>query len=635
MRWQIYLNRHPGQISLILGGLIVVSWVLGWAGVPTVALAVMYVAGVLGTIPILLRAWSALRMRTISIELLVTIACIGALGIGEPNEAAIVTFLFLFGNLLEARTLAKTRSAVRDLTDMAPQQATVVDEDGQTELVDIDEIDAGMHVRVRPGDQVPVDGTVVEGEGRTVEAVITGEAAPVAKVAGDQVYAGSMLDSGALTVSTTAAGEDTTFGQIVELVENAQDAQAPVARFIDRFARYYTPAVLVIALIVGLVTQDVRLAITMLVLGCPGALVIGAPVANVAGIGRAASQGILFKGGATADALAGVDTIMLDKTGTITTGKMTLSHVQDFAGGEDDDLALLAAIEADSQHPLARAILAAAKERQLTLPEAPVMATVKGRGLASADGQYLVGNMQLMGDHGVNVDATVTDGINAIQASGDSVVLLAVHGVIRLAVGVNDVVRADAADGLAALKQHGIGHVVMLTGDNRAAAEHIAAQLPVDEVRAEMLPAEKLAAVQEAQAAGHKVAFVGDGINDAPALATADVGIGMGGGTAVALDTSDVVLVRPNFGTLVEAVHLARATRSVTRENIVIAVGTVVLLLLGLMLGLVQMASGMFVHEASILVVIANALRLLHQSRAQKVAQLDEHQVTTKPSSVN
>ncbi|WP_054750670.1 heavy metal translocating P-type ATPase [Lacticaseibacillus thailandensis] len=635
MRWQQYLNQHPGQASLVLAGLILVSWLVGWLRLPAVALGVMYLAGVLGTIPIALRAWSALRMRTVSIELLVTIACVGALAIGEPNEAAIVTFLFLFGNVLEARTLAKTRSAVRALTDMAPQQAAVVDAAGHVAAMDIDDIEPGMHVRVRPGDQVPVDGTVVEGTARLVEAVITGEAAPVAKTTGDQVYAGATVDSGALTINTTAAGEDSTFGQIVALVEDAQDAQAPVARFIDRFARYYTPAVMVIALLVGLVTLDVRLAITMLVLGCPGALVIGAPVANVAGIGRAASQGILFKGGATTDALAGVDTIMLDKTGTITTGKMTLSHLHDFVGHADADLALLAAIEADSQHPLAQAIMRAAREQHLPLPSAPAMTTVKGRGLVSADGRYLVGNLRLMQSHQVPITGDAQAGMNDIQRHGDSVVLLAVAGQLRLAVGINDVVRPDAAAGLTALKQRGIQHVVMLTGDNHASAQHIAAGLPIDSVQAELLPADKLTVVRQAQAAGHKVAFVGDGINDAPALATADVGIGMGGGTAVALDTADVVLVRPTFATLTQAVHLARATRSVTRQNIVIAVGTVALLLLGLVLGVVQMASGMLVHEASILVVIANALRLLHHQRGPKTTQLDQHQVNVAVTKVN
>jgi Cd2+/Zn2+-exporting ATPase len=416
-----------------------------------------------------------------------------------------------------------------------------------------------------------------------------------------------------LTVETTAAGEDSTFGQIVELVEEAQDAQAPVARFIDKFATYYTPAVLIIAIIVGLVSRDISLAITMLVLGCPGALVIGAPVANVAGIGRAAGTGILFKGGATVASLTAADTLMLDKTGTITTGKMLVHTHKNFAADENAALGMLSAIERGSNHPLANAIVAYATQKGVSEPAAPDMSTIKGLGLASADGKYLVGNDRLLAKYGVTISADAQAAIDDAQNAGDSVVILAIDQQVALVVGVNDVVRPGAAVGLAAMKKNGIKKIVMLTGDNRAAAERIASELPIDEVRAELLPQEKLDIVNAAQKAGSKVAFVGDGINDAPALATADVGIGMGGGTAVALDTADVVLVKADFATLSRAVGLAKGTTRVTTQNIVIAVGTVVLLLLGLLMGIVHMGSGMFVHEASILLVIANALRLLNK----------------------
>ncbi|WP_127849244.1 heavy metal translocating P-type ATPase [Lacticaseibacillus hulanensis] len=613
MKMNLWFNEHKQLLAGTVGGLVLISWLLGWLHVSALAMAVMYVGGVVGTVPIASRAFGALKAKTISIELLVTIACIGALAIGEPNEAAIVTFLFLFGDVLEERTLAKTRSAVKDLTEMAPQQADVLQDDGSLVATDIDDIDEGMRVVVRPGGQVPVDGTVVAGTGDTLEAVITGEARPVAKATGDDVFAGTTLDSGTLTIETTAAGDDTTFGQIVELVEEAQDAQAPVARFIDKFARYYTPAVLVIAIIVGLVSRDISLAITMLVLGCPGALVIGAPVANVAGIGRAAGSGILFKGGATVASLAKADTLMLDKTGTITTGKMAVHSVAAFNGDQNEALGILAGIEAGSVHPLAKAIVQYADGQKVAQAAVPDMETIKGRGLASADGQYLVGNERLLAEHAITVAADVDAAVKKAQNAGDSVVILAANGLVRLVVGVNDIVRPDAAAGLAALKKAGVKKIVMLTGDNRAAAERIAADLPIDEVQAELLPSEKVEAVKTAQANGAQVAFVGDGINDAPALATADIGVGMGGGTAVALDTADVVLVRPQFNTLSQAVSLARGTTNVTTQNIVIAVGTVALLLLGLLVGIVHMGSGMLVHEVSILLVIGNAMRLLRK----------------------
>lgn len=613
MQLNLWLMRHPGQIAAVLGLLIgfsLGSQAIGWL---RVANALMVVAGILGTVPIAWRAWQALRTKTISIELLVTIACIGALAIGEPLEAAVVTFLFMFGSVLEARTLAKTRSAVKALTDMAPQQADVRQADGTVVTVDVDEIEVGDQVIVRPGGQIPVDGTILSGTGIALEAVITGEAKPVNKRVGDAVYAGTMLDSGMLTVTTEAAGEASTFGQIVSLVEEAQDAQAPIARFIDRFATFYTPAVLVIAGAVWLATQDLALAITILVLGCPGALVIGAPVANVAGIGRAASQGILFKGGQAVAGLAKVDTLMLDKTGTITTGQMTAHQVTAFGGDENQRLAELAAIEAGSDHPLARAIVAQAKARGIELTAAPDMVTVKGMGLVSADQQQVVGNLRLMAAQQVTVTATVREAALSAQAAGNSVVLYAKNGQVELLVAVSDVVRPDVAAGLTALKQQGIQQVIMLTGDNQTAAKQVAAQLPIDRVQAELLPQEKLAIVQAAQAAGHRVAFVGDGINDAPALATADVGVGMGGGTAVALETADVVLVQATFETLRRAHDFAVMTTRVTTQNIIIAVGTVALLLLGLLMGLIHMGSGMFVHEASILLVIANAMRLLHK----------------------
>ncbi|WP_230678545.1 heavy metal translocating P-type ATPase [Lacticaseibacillus zhaodongensis] len=607
----LWYSQNPGKTSAVLAVLIVISFGLDLLHLGTVGPVIMYIAGVFGTIPIAIRAWSALKMKTISIELLVTIACIGALGIGEPEEAAIVTFLFLFGNVLEARTLAKTRSAVKDLTAMAPEQADVVQEDGTIVATDIDDIDEGDQVLVRPGGQIPVDGKVLKGSGSAIESMITGEAKPVEKEVGDDVYAGSTLDSGALTVETSAAGEDSTFGQIIDLVENAQDAQAPVARFIDKFATYYTPAVLVIALLVLIVSRNISLAITMLVLGCPGALVIGAPVANVAGIGRSASNGILFKGGNAVAALAGADTLMMDKTGTITTGKMNVNETKTFTTDTDQAFAELAAIEADSSHPLANAIVAESKKRGIELNAAPEMTTIKGRGLVNADETILAGNPQLMADNGVVLPAAVQEAVTAAQNAGNSVVLYAKDGTVQLMVAVGDHVRPGAAAGLTDLKKHGIKRIVMLTGDNQAAAAQIASGLPIDEVRAELLPQDKLTIVKEAQDKGAKVAFVGDGINDAPALATADVGVGMGGGTAVALDTADVVLVKADFDTLASAVRTAKGTTRVTTQNIVIAVGTVVLLLLGLLVGIVQMGSGMFVHEASILLVIANALRLL------------------------
>ena len=315
MKFNIWMQKHQNQLTGLLAVLIIISLLFTYLiKNELVATIIMAVASVLGAIPIAMHAWSALVNKVVSIELLVTIAVIGAFIIGEFEESAVVTFLFLFGNYLEQRTLKKTRSSVKELTQMAPTQAELVDEDGNTSTVDVDDLDEGDHVVVKPGGQIPVDGKIVSGTGYFNEASITGESAPVSKADGDDVYAGSLIDNGTVTIETSSVGEDTTFGKIIELVEEAQDSQSPAARFIDKFATYYTPAVLIIAALVWAFTQNFELAITVLVLGCPGALVIGAPVSNVAGIGNGAKNGILMKGGNAVNSFSHVDTLVLDKT---------------------------------------------------------------------------------------------------------------------------------------------------------------------------------------------------------------------------------------------------------------------------------------------------------------------------------
>ncbi|MCT3371049.1 cation-transporting P-type ATPase, partial [Lacticaseibacillus paracasei] len=326
MKFQRYINQHTSQITLITAILIGVG-LLGKVVDSDMVYTVSFIAAsIISAVPIVLRAVSALRFKTISIELLVSIAVIGAFIIGEYNESAIVTFLFLFGTFLEDKTLAKTRHSIKNLTEMAPTTAMVVDDDGNTEETDVDFVDVDDVVLVKAGGQIPVDGEIVDGFGHINEASITGESKLVTKGTGDQVFSGTILDNGTLKVRATKVGDDTTFGKIVELVEDAQDTKSPAEKFIDKFATYYTPAVLIIALIVGLITKDFRLAITVLVLGCPGALVIGAPVSNVAGIGNGAKNGVLIKGGEVMNTFANVDTLVFDKTGTLTEGKTAVTQ---------------------------------------------------------------------------------------------------------------------------------------------------------------------------------------------------------------------------------------------------------------------------------------------------------------------
>ncbi|BEI51393.1 heavy metal translocating P-type ATPase [Lactiplantibacillus plantarum] len=626
MKFQLFLTKHTNQITLVTGILIVLGMLSKYLLQFTLGYQVILaVASIIAVIPIAVRAWSALRNKVFSIELLVSIAVIGAFIIGEFNESAIVTFLFLFGSYLESKTLQKTRTAIKGLTDMSPTTATLVTDDG-TEEVDVDDVDEGDVVLVKTGSQVPVDGIVVEGNGYLNEASITGEARQINKQLKDSVYSGTMVENGYLKIKATQVGDDTTFAKIIELVEEAQDTKSKAEKFIDRFAQYYTPAVLVLAVLVFAFSRDFRLAITVLVLGCPGALVIGAPVSNVAGIGNGAKRGILIKGGEVVDTFAKVDTLVFDKTGTLTEGNTAVTTMHTYTNNADNQLALAAAIEGVSDHPLGQAIVSYADQQSAGV--APVLddtETVKGQGICAQVGQQevVIGNQKMLTAHNIKLNPTQLKDLNGLQAGGQSTVIMAVDGQVQLIFGIADTIRPGVKDSLAALKAQGIKKLVMLTGDNELTAQAVANELNLDEVHANLLPEEKVEYVKKLKAAGNTVAFIGDGINDSPSIANADIGIAMGSGTDVAIDTSDVVLMQSSFPALVHAHGLAKKTVLNTRENIFIAIATVAFLLIGLIFGYIYMASGMFVHEASILVVIFNAMRLINFQ-----TKFDKHQPT-------
>lgn len=626
MKFQLFLTKHTNQITLVTGILIVLGMLSKYLLQFTLGYQVILaVASIIAVIPIAVRAWSALRNKVFSIELLVSIAVIGAFIIGEFNESAIVTFLFLFGSYLESKTLQKTRTAIKGLTDMSPTTATLVTDDG-TEEVDVDDVDEGDVVLVKTGSQVPVDGIVVEGNGYLNEASITGEARQINKQLKDSVYSGTMVENGYLKIKATQVGDDTTFAKIIELVEEAQDTKSKAEKFIDRFAQYYTPAVLVLAVLVFAFSRDFRLAITVLVLGCPGALVIGAPVSNVAGIGNGAKRGILIKGGEVVDTFAKVDTLVFDKTGTLTEGNTAVTTMHTYTNNADNQLALAAAIEGVSDHPLGQAIVSYADQQSAGV--APVLddtETVKGQGICAQVGQQevVIGNQKMLTAHNIKLNPTQLKDLNDLQAGGQSTVIMAVDGQVQLIFGIADTIRPGVKDSLAALKAQGIKKLVMLTGDNELTAQAVANELNLDEVHANLLPEEKVEYVKKLKAAGNTVAFIGDGINDSPSIANADIGIAMGSGTDVAIDTSDIVLMQSSFPALVHAHGLAKKTVLNTRENIFIAIATVAFLLIGLIFGYIYMASGMFVHEASILVVIFNAMRLINFQ-----TKFDKHQPT-------
>ena len=582
----------------------------------------MIAAAVVAGYGIVIKSVRALIAKVIGIDLLVSVAAIGAVIIGNFWEAAAVTFLFAIGHALEAATLNKTRSALAELVAVAPDSAIVV-RDGEQQEIPAGQVRMGEIVLVKNGAKVPVDGQVVSGTGAIDEASITGESIPVEKTKGGQVFAGTVSRGGFLQVLATGIGAATTLARIIHRVEEAQDAKAKTQAFIDRFSRWYTPAVMVLALVAGLISGDVVLALTLLVIGCPGALVISIPVAIVAGIGRAARNGILIKGGEFLETSAKISAVAVDKTGTLTEGRPQLTDivVLDSTLDRTEVLRWAAAAEAGSEHPLAWPILETARAEGVGPQGIPGTVTpVPGKGIVSeVDGRrVLIGNPPLLEQYGIGEDATARAGQAAqgLAAAGKTPMIVAVDQTVVGVVAVADKIRQDAPEMVARLHRAGVEKVVMLTGDTRLVAEAIGKATGIDEIHASLLPEDKLDAVTELQRQGHTIAMVGDGVNDAPALATANIGVAMGAaGSAVAVETADIALMGDNLLKLPEAIGLAKRTVAVMRQNIAIALITVVLLLAGVFAGGVTMSIGMLVHEASVLVVIANAMRLLHNTR--------------------
>ncbi len=610
---QRYILGKKNQITLISAILIVTAFVskLGFKNEDVFHWGLI-IASILGVAPIAIQGYQALRVKVVSIDVLVTVAVAGAFFIHNYEEASIVTFLFLFGAYLEQRTLNKTRSAIKELTEMAPESALKQMENGEFEEVEVDEVDVGDVLLVKTGAKVPVDGTVLSGEGHINEASITGESIPVGKKTGSGVYAGTILENGTIQIVADRVGEDTTFGKIIELVEEAQDSKSEAERFIDRFSKYYTPAVLALAIIVWLVSRNIELAITILVLGCPGALVIGVPVSNVAGIGNGARNGVLLKGSEVIHDFSKVDAMVFDKTGTLTIGNPKVADTEFYTNDMDEVLAYLASVEKESDHPLAKAVVEHIGETKLYAVENTDV--VKGGGIvASVEGRRVaVGNVTLMEQEKVHLDEKAREDIARFEQNGNSIVLTSVDGELEALMGIRDQIRPGVKEDLQKLKDLGVKSLIVLSGDNQGTVDLVARELGLTEAHGHMLPEDKSAYIAELQRKGQIVAFVGDGVNDSPSLALADIGIAMGGGTDVAIETSDVVLMNSNFNRLPHALGLTKATANNMLQNIMIAIGVVLALLASVFFSeWMNMSIGMFVHEASILVVILNGMRLL------------------------
>ncbi|MCU9772254.1 heavy metal translocating P-type ATPase [Enterococcus faecalis] len=609
---QQYILRHKNQIAVVSGLLIVIGF-LGHLVLHSEWLfnGAFIIASIIGVAPIAIQAYQAMKVKVISIDMLVTIAVLGAFLIRNFEESAIVTFLFLLGSYLEQRTLNQTRSAIKELTEMTPETALKEMEDGTFEEVDIDEVDEGDLLLVKTGAKIPVDGTVFEGQGHVNEANITGESFPVKKVVDDEVFAGTILDNGTMKIVANKIGEDSTFGKIIELVEEAQDSKSEAERFIDRFSRWYTPLVLLVGILVWIFTQNVEIAVTVLVLGCPGALVIGVPVSNVAGIGNGAKNGVLFKGSEVISDFSNVDTILFDKTGTLTEGNPQVAETIYYDDDTENTFSYLASVERESDHPLALAILEELGD--VPVKEVTETSVVKGGGIVAqvAGRQIAIGNPFLMEEKDIILSDKAQLDVQRLADSGHSLVMTAVDGELKVMMGIRDQVRDGVKNDLAKLKVLGVKNLIVLSGDNQGTVDLVKRELGLTEAYGSMLPEDKQRFLKDRQTAGEIVAFVGDGVNDSPSLASAEIGIAMGGGTDVAIGTSDVVLMNSNFNRLPHALSLAQATYANMQQNIVIAIGVVIVLLASLLFSdWMSMSIGMLVHEASILVVIFNAMRL-------------------------
>nr|WP_272878426.1 cation-translocating P-type ATPase [Clostridium sp. Cult3] len=597
------------------GILILISFILKNTTIDiTIANIFMIVAAFVAGLPIMKNALSALRYKIVGIDALVTLAVLGALFIGEYWEAAAVTFLFMLGEYLESKTIEKTRSSIKALLDLAPDISRVI-RNGEEFEISPDEVIKGDIVLVKPGEKISVDGTVVEGNAYVNQAAITGESIPVDKVMEDRVFSGTIVESGYIKIKADRVGDDTTFARILEMVEEAQDKKAKTQKFLETFSRYYTPAIILLAALLFLFTRDLVLSLTLLVIACPGALVISTPVSIVAGIGNGAKHGVLIKGGEIMEELGKVNVLAFDKTGTLTEGKPKVTRIKAFGMTEDELLKIAVIGEAYSEHPLARAIISQGEEKLGSTNETPEQSEIiTGQGLkVRINGDYyLIGNRKLLAENNVKVTVEEENYVRNEEDQGQTVIFIADEQDMLGAISIADTVREDGKELIRNLKKQGIEKVVMLTGDNQRAARAISKELGIDEYYAELLPEEKVAKLKDLQETFGTTAMVGDGVNDAPALASADLGIAIGGaGTDVAMETADVVLMSDEINKLSYAIGLSRATVKNMKQNIYFAIIVAGALIAGVLGKVVFLSSGMLIHELSVLLVIINAVRLL------------------------
>lgn len=612
--------RRPGvALTLLYGAALLVAFAVGLFR-PEFESWAYLIAMSIGLVPIARRAFAAASTGTpFSIEMLMTIAAVGAVIMGATEEAAVVILLFLIGELLEGLAAERSRASIRGLSRLVPSTARIEREEGATEEIPANKLAPGDIIVVRPGDRIAADGEIISGASSIDEAPVTGESMPKFKEAGDRVFAGTVNGEALLKARVTAAAEDNTIARVIRLVEEAQEKKAPTERFINRFSRFYTPLVIIIAGLAAILppllaaeawSEWVYKGLAILLIGCPCALVISTPAAIAAALAAGARRGLLMKGGAVLEEAGRLQAIAFDKTGTLTEGKPYVTKVIAFEGKESEVLRLAAALEQSSSHPIALAILAKANEEGVTLPPVTEASAIGGQGVTAViEGKLLfLGSTRAAGRRG-RILPEHAKALDALEAEGNTVSVLLANGIAIGAIALRDEPRADARAGLAQLKARGI-RTLMLTGDNARVAEQVANDLGI-EVRVELLPQDKSNIISALKEDGFKVGKVGDGINDAPALAAADVGIAMGGGTDVALETADAAILHGRVSDVAAMIDLSRRTMANIRQNISIAIGLKLAFFFTTILGITGLWPAILADTGATVLVTANALRLL------------------------
>ncbi|MDI1312064.1 heavy metal translocating P-type ATPase [Prosthecobacter sp.] len=589
-----------------------------------IALGFYLLAYLAGGYDVAREALPAMFRGKLDIDLLMIAAAAGAALLGEWAEGAFLLFLFALGHAGEQYALDRARNAVGVLGKLMPRTA-FAKRGARLEEVPVEELAVDDVVVVKPGERVPVDGVITAGESSIDQSAITGESVPVECKAGDEVFAGTINQDNALDVRMTRLARDNTLARVMKLVAEAQEQKSPTQRFTETFARRFVPAVLIGTLLVIVLlpllfgwtwSASFYRGMLLLVAASPCALAIGTPAAVLAGIAQAARRGVLIKGGVHLENLGHLDTVALDKTGTLTTGQFAVTQVIGFDGtAEDEVLRIAAAVEEQSSHPLAAAIVKTAKERNITFPTATEIENLAGKGMkARVEGaDVLVGAMRAFAaDPAAKKGGSLAETIARLEGEGQTTVIIRFAGKFIGVIALADEPRVLVKEVMQRLRAQGIDRLIMLTGDNASVAHRIAEQVGITEVRAELLPGDKLTLIRELQHGHGVIAMIGDGVNDAPALAAASVGVAMGaGGTAVALETADVVLMGDDLGKLPFAIGLSRASARIIRQNLVIALGVIGMLLIASGFGVIPLSVAVVLHEGSTLVVVLNALRLL------------------------